>query len=1000
MLRTFLLWGGRFRFASGLVLLLFLVTPQHAQQLNSLSVSNRNTALGWTMYPHAEQYRLLVATNLTGPFLADTNGAQAANSWSGSNANPLQFFRLETTPLSSNNLLAAQVLNRLAYGPSPDDWEHIQAIGPQAFINEQLAPETITENLDTVVSVTTNSGANPISNNWVRVIAKGVASGSVRFNLIIYVQGIGDAYVDDIRVVSGADPDAGTNLVLNGDFESPLSSTWTLSANVSGSSNTTERAYSGTSGLRVVSSATGSNQTTAIWQNIAPVLTNGEIVTLSFYYFPSPNSRALTVRLGTGLNSSADDAPGTPTWYYARTTGFSSGNNTIYLYLSGAGVAYIDDVKLVVGSVAEAGVNLLTNGNFETGALTPWQLTADFSNSVVTSELAFSGTNSLKIIASAAGSGSGDAVFQTSIPKMTNGAVYTVSFWYVPATQSRTLTARLSGSSTPGLLTSNPDNEPPGIRRRLAERGAQLHDLRAWHVLNAVSSKRQLLEVLLQFLENHFVTQHAKSVDYLDRSYDDFTLLDKLAADWEYREINKWRNALLNLNCTFYDLLKISAESPAMIVYLDTVDSKGNGSNIANENYARELFELFCMGVDNGYDQTDIVNMSRAWTGWSVDLVDEVNIDNPFAPRSTTYGFYPGSGYSAVSNLVGAWTFNFKSANHGTNRAPIFPGKTVPARFGAPWAGTSYQLNIPARTGTNSIQDGYDVLQHLANLPFTMEYLSVKLCRLFVHEGFPNPSVDPATPEYAFYDYTNPNRTAETELVHQCLQAWWTATPRGNIRTVLNTIFNSDLFRTQAGAVQKVKTPFEFAVSTIRALRAAKPDGTYTADTDGYSIAGRNRTASTAPLTRMGTMMLFDRDAPDGFSELGAPWVNASTLAERVRFVQTTLMPITDAAKTDGITSGNFNNTDPVGLMKLKLPPGSWSDATAIADYFIGLLFAGEGRANLERHRNTAINYLNTADDGITSSPFNALSQSSTNYENRVRGVVSFMMTLDRFEEQ
>ena len=87
--------------------------------------------------------------------------------------------------------------------------------------------------------------------------------------------------------------------------------------------------------------------------------------------------------------------------------------------------------------------------------------------------------------------------------------------------------------------------------------------------------------------------------------------------DWEYREMTKWRNAMLNPNCTFYDLLKISAESPAMIVYLDTVNSKGNNNNVANGNYARELLELFTYGVDNGYDQNDIVIMSRAWTGSS-----------------------------------------------------------------------------------------------------------------------------------------------------------------------------------------------------------------------------------------------------------------------------------------------------------------------------------------------------------------------------------------------
>src|SRR5207249_9767380 len=68
-------------------------------------------------------------------------------------------------------------------------------------------------------------------------------------------------------------------------------------------------------------------------------------------------------------------------------------------------------------------------------------------------------------------------------------------------------------------------------------------------------------------------------------------------------------------------------------LYLDTVNSKGNGSNIANENYARELLELFTYGVDNGYDQNDITVMSRTWTGWSVNIVDYTN---EFKDRKST----------------------------------------------------------------------------------------------------------------------------------------------------------------------------------------------------------------------------------------------------------------------------------------------------------------------------------------------------------------------------
>ena len=142
--------------------------------------------------------------------------------------------------------------------------------------------------------------------------------------------------------------------------------------------------------------------------------------------------------------------------------------------------------------------------------------------------------------------------------------------------------------------------------------------------------------------------------------------------------------------------------------------------------------------------------------------------------------------------------------------------KTVPARFGSPWAGQAYNLypigSVPVRTGTNGIQDAYDVLAKIADLPFTMEFISVKLCRLFVHDDF----------VHGTYDYTDPNRSEEAELVRQCMVAWNTPAGdgrKGNIRAILNTIFSSDLFKTHAGSMQKVKTPLEFAVSTIRALQ-------------------------------------------------------------------------------------------------------------------------------------------------------------------------------------
>lgn len=537
---------------------------------------------------------------------------------------------------------------------------------------------------------------------------------------------------------------------------------------------------------------------------------------------------------------------------------------------------------------------------------------------------------------------------------------------------------------------------------------AAIADFRSWHSLRAVGANRQLLEILLQFLENHFVTQYTKSVDYFDTFYDDGNIQNRLATQFEYLENDKWRTALLNPQCTFYDLLKISAESPAMIIYLDTVSSKGNGSNIANENYARELMELFSMGVDNGYDQNDITVMSRCWTGWTLEKVDFTNAFNPFAAATTN--IIPGStnlSTATKSNLFGTWAFNFKSASHNTTLKTIFPAKKIPARYGAPYTtkkyGTNaaagvYQLVVPGRTGTNGIQEGYDVIQHIADLPFTQEYMAVKLCRLFVHDEFPNPSNDTNSPIYAYYDYTSGNLTPEAQLVRQCMLTWENSSPKGQIWPVLSNIFNSDLFRSQDAAFQKVKTPFEYTISAIRALRSSTNGsnlaGSFTAFTDGAAIA--------TPITRMGNMNLFDRDAPDGYPEAGPPWISAGTVAERLRFIQSFCIANGQAGHTSTTNDAGASMCDITGLLKAKLPPAQWTNAPAVSDYFLSILYPGEGAANLQLYKTSAVNHLNTDDNG-NSSPFSGLTVSGTAnsvYDNRVRGLVGMLMTFQRFQEQ
>jgi hypothetical protein len=246
----------------------------------------------------------------------------------------------------------------------------------------------------------------------------------------------------------------------------------------------------------------------------------------------------------------------------------------------------------------------------------------------------------------------------------------------------------------------------------------------------------------------------------------------------------------------------------------------------------------------------------------------------------------------------------------------------------------------------------------------------VKLCQLFVHDDF----------HHAVYDYTGANPSPEALLIRSCMQAWDTPAAdgrKGNLRSILRVIFESDLFQSHSASRQKVKTPMEFLISSVRALRAERPSGSMTTETNGSDLL--------SPLRAL-NMRLFYREDPDGWPEAGRDWINTSSLVERMRFVQNLL---------------RTRNTDPVALLQMNLPERQWSDAGAVVDYFLDLLFLGEGKANLDLDRTAALAFLNSNDTGVlNSSPFRNLNPASSAYDLRVRSMVAFLMGLPRFQEQ
>lgn len=121
-------------------------------------------------------------------------------------------------------------------------------------------------------------------------------------------------------------------------------------------------------------------------------------------------------------------------------------------------------------------------------------------------------------------------------------------------------------------------------------------DFQAYVLFRQIYSTAQFQEVMTQFWDNHFNTQ-------LDK-------VDDLYMEWRENETFR-KDAFGN----FRDLLYDSATGYPMTLYLD------NNTNVVgapNENYAREIFELFTMGVNNGYTHDDIVEAARVFTGWTV----------------------------------------------------------------------------------------------------------------------------------------------------------------------------------------------------------------------------------------------------------------------------------------------------------------------------------------------------------------------------------------------
>jgi uncharacterized protein (DUF1800 family) len=343
-------------------------------------------------------------------------------------------------------------------------------------------------------------------------------------------------------------------------------------------------------------------------------------------------------------------------------------------------------------------------------------------------------------------------------------------------------------------------------------------ELIASRILRAAYSERQLQEVMVDFWTNHFNVYAQKGADrWFLTSYD--------------RDVIR-PNALGN----FRQLLGATAKSPAMLFYLDNFQSVGpdapggrrrqgplrrlmqNRNPESGQQQRPQQQRRMRRGINENYArelmELHTLGVEGGYTQKDVQEVARAFTGwTIFAPRGM--GIYGAEGEDGR-----AGTFFFNPRTHDTGEKTVL-GQKIPAGGG--------------------VEDGEKVLDILARHPSTARFIATKLARKFVAD---NPS--PA-------------------LVARVAEAFRKSD--GDIKTTLRALFSSPEFNSAEARRAKIKTPFELAVSALRALGA---------ETDA-------RPALLLWVARMGEP-LYGYQAPTGYPDTAEHWVNTGALLERMNF--------------------------------------------------------------------------------------------------------------------
>lgn len=355
-------------------------------------------------------------------------------------------------------------------------------------------------------------------------------------------------------------------------------------------------------------------------------------------------------------------------------------------------------------------------------------------------------------------------------------------------------------------------------------------------------------------------------------------------------------------------------------------------------------------GHEAGEDRLDLINVSRftsllkAAPGKNVLALQVHNIsldssDLSIHPRLVRRELLPGSVENGDPN--GAWTFRFNPDEHDTGPKFLF-------------AGTPYEIQIPAgRQGLEGLRDALDVVDTFVNHPSVSEFICIKLINRFVSD------------EINLSNHADGSAPAELqELLENAISAWNSTTPAGNIRTVMEAILTpsgqTSHFWSRAAYRAKLKTPIEFINGTIRALAP--------------EVAG---TELPAINERIG-MHLFNRDDPDGWSEIGLDWIDTGALLSRVQFAQELADDDISGLRWDAVAWANAHQL---------------TTAEAVVDYFDRLLFEGTMATS---NRDLLVRFA-TTDDAGTPLPFNP---SRNDFERRLRELVGMILSMPQCHYQ